>query len=155
MKKILVVLLVLGAAASAFAQENIFASWNTPKHLNADVGVGLYYYEIGVTGGIEYVAGEFNLGPVPMDWGLMARGGVGFPGLGFGVGGLGTLHFGLKWNLDFCIGLGVAFHSPSAFPIGLAEYSSVTYLFSKSVGVSLEYSYLGNSIAGVGLQFKL
>jgi len=157
MKKLLVVLLVLaGVTAGAFAQD-VFASYNAPGDFNVYASVG-YWWGIDVNVAAEYMIGEFDLGPVPFDWGVMARGGMQFwgGGLDFGVAALATLHMGLSWNLEFSVGAGVtAFNTWTTFPVTWAQVATVRYWFSENMAVFAEEGSIGFYYWGVGLEFKL
>ncbi|MCX7030746.1 MAG: hypothetical protein NTU62_11600 [Spirochaetes bacterium] len=156
MKKLLVVLVLIGVAAGAFAQDWA-ASYNKPGNINLYASGGWYYWpEVSVAA--EYMIGEFNIGPVPLDWGVAVRGGMDFwsGGIDYSVGALATLHLGLIWNLEFYASLGACFYGPTAaFPVTVASYEGLTYWFSKSLGVVLESGYLGWYFWGVGIEFKL
>jgi hypothetical protein len=105
-------LLVLGAVSS-FAEQTIFESHNKTGHMNVygTVGWGGGAFLLGAAASGEYIMGQFTLGPVPLDWGIMGSAIVdllssGDP-FGLGVDAMATLHLGLIWNLDFYVGLGL------------------------------------------------
>ena len=158
MKKLLVVLLVLvGVTAGAFAQD-IFASYDQPGNINIYASLG-WAWNLEVSAAAEFMAGEFALGPLPMDWGVMVRGvfDVGSY-FGFGVGALATLHTGLAaFPIEFYIALGVAYYNwgLSGFPLTFASYNGMTWWFSKNMGLLVEGGYVGWGFWGVGLEFKL
>ena len=157
MKKLLVVLVLIVVAAGAFAQDWA-ASYNEPGDINVYASVGWYVWpEVSVAA--EYIIGEFELGPVPFDWGVAVRGGfdIGTGWFGYAVGALATLHLGLGVApIEFYASLGAAFWGPTAgIPISFASYGGFTWWFSKNMGLLLENGYLGWYFWGVGLEFKL
>ena len=154
MKKLLVVLVVLVAfATGAFAQD-MFASYNKPGNVNIYASAGWYGFPE-VTVGLEYMIGEFNIGPVPLDWGIQARAGLEFYGFDFTAGAMASLHMGLIWNLEIYAALGVCYNSWTTFPLDVASYNGITYWVSKNLGVLVETGYLGWYFWGVGVEFKL
>ena len=81
MKKLLLVMVVLLAVSGAAFAQDVFASYNKPGDINLYASVGWSgWFE--VSAAAEYMVGEFNLGTLPFDWGIMARG-----GMEFGTGG--------------------------------------------------------------------
>ncbi len=158
MKRILILLLALGASTAAFARELPFASYNVPGQLNAHASVGWWGWPE-VSGGVEWMFGKLDIGPLPFTWGVMGRAAVGFyPGnINYAAGAMATLHLGLRWNLDFSAGLGFGLYGPTAgLPVALASYSAVTWLFSRNLGLLLEAGYMGGGWGfwGVGLRLK-
>jgi hypothetical protein len=157
MKKILVVLLVLiGVASGAFAQD-FFASYNKPGDVNLYGSVGWYYY-VEASVAAEYIIGEFELGTIPFDWGVEARGGLDFWGGGvdFGIGALASLHLGLSAiPIEFYVALGVCYNNWGSFPVTVASYNGATWWFSKNIGLLFEGGYLGWGFWGVGIEFKI
>jgi hypothetical protein len=164
MKKLVVGLvlafLLVGTMALS-AEDQIFASYNQKGHINlyGSVGYGYYY---GIEGSVaaEYIIGEFAIGPVPFDWGVMARGLIGFEpyyGLSWGVGGLASLHMGLVWNLDFYASLGFGFSSWWGDPYpGFWSTNGVSYKLSKNLFVLVEAGYTSwTSYWGVGAVLKM
>jgi hypothetical protein len=157
MKKILVVMVVLLAVAGAAFAQDVFASYNEPGNVNFYASVGWSgWFE--VSAAAEYMIGEFELGPLPFDWGVMARGGIeiGSGWVDFGVGALATLHLGLGVvPIEFYIALGACYNNWTSFPVTFANYNGVTWWFSESMGLVAEGGYLGWYFWGVGLEFKI
>jgi hypothetical protein len=157
MKKLLLVLVVLvGVAGVTFAQDWA-ASYNKPGDVNLYASFGYYWWpEVSVAA--EFVIGEFAIGPIPLDWGVAVRGGVDFwsGGVDFGVGALGTLHFGLGvFPVEFYASLGVCYNNYWATPISIASFGGATWWFSKNLGLLFENGYLGSYFWGVGVEFKI
>jgi hypothetical protein len=157
MKKLLVVLVLIAVTAGAFA-DDIFTSYNKPGNINVYASVGWYFWpEVSVAA--EYVAGEFKIGTVPLDWGVAVRGGMDFwsGGVDYAVGALATLHLGLAVApIEFYASLGACFYGPTSyFPVTVASYGGVTWWFSKKIGLVLENGYLGWYFWGAGLELKL
>ena len=115
----LVVALLLVGTVGAFA-EAPFAAHHKPKDLNLYGSVGLYGYSglsLGV--GAEWVIGKFDLGPLPFEWGVMARGVLQLPlfigggWVDWGVAPLASLHTGfnfgksLEFDVYVSLGLGI------------------------------------------------
>jgi hypothetical protein len=155
MKKLLVVLVLIGVAAGVFAQD-VFASYNKPGDVNIYASVGWWAWpEVNVAA--EYVIGEFELGPLPFDWGIAARGGFDFGAgyFGFSAGVLATLHLGVAaFPLDFYASAGVCYNS-GYYPFNFASMGGLTWWFTPSMGLLLESGYLGWGFWGVGLEFKI
>jgi hypothetical protein len=156
MKKLLVALVLIAVAAGAFAQD-VFTSYNEKGDINIYASVGYVWY-IEASVAAEFIVGQFNLGTVPLDWGIAVRGGMEFWGAGvdFGVGGLGTLHLGLGvFPVEFYLSLGVCYNNWSSLPITVASYGGLTWWFSKNIGLLLEGGYLGWGFDGIGLEVEL
>lgn len=158
MKKLLVVLLVLvGITTGAFAQ-SIFTSYNQPGNVNIYASLG-WYFNPEVSAAAEFMVSKFALGPLPLDFGIMARGVFDIGSFfGFGVGALATLHTGLAgFPLEFYIALGLAYYNFgfSTIPVTFASYNGMTWWFSKKMGLLVEGGYVGWGFWGVGLEFKL
>lgn len=155
MKKLLVVLVLVGVAAGAFADEP-FASWNEKGDVNVYASVG-FWGGVDAVVGAEFILGEFDLGPVPCDWGVMASAGIEWwYGMYFGVGALATFHLGLTWNLDFSLAAGVtAYNNLTSFPVTWAHDAIARYWFSEKMAAFVREGYLGFHFWGVGLEFKL
>jgi hypothetical protein len=156
MKKLLVVLVLIGVTAGAFA-DDIFGSYNKPGNMNLYASVGWYYWPE-VTVAAEFMLGEFDLGTVPLDWGVAVRGGMDFwsGGIDFGVGALATLHLGLAVvPIEFYASLGVCYNNYAAFPVTVASFGGATWWFSKNIGLLVENGYLGWYFWGVGVQVKI
>jgi hypothetical protein len=163
MKRLSIVLALAFLVAGAlpmFAADQVFASYNKPNDVNlyAEVGWG-GGASLGAAVGLEYIAGEFALGPVPFDWGFMGKGllELGFPYLGVGAAAMATLHMGLVWNLDFYAGVGLGLSIiPLPVGFGFAQAAGLTYKLSDSMTLLFDQTYAaGNFVTGVGLKFKL
>jgi hypothetical protein len=156
MKKLLVVLVLIGVATGVFAQD-VFASYNAPGNVNVYASVG-WAWNLEASVAAEYMIGEFALGPLPLDWGLMVRGVFDIGSyFGFGVGALATLHTGITaFPVEFYIALGAAYYNwGTGLPIAFASYNGVTWWFSKNMGIVAEGGYVGWGFWGVGLEFKI
>lgn len=159
----LVLALLLVGAMTASAEDAVFASWNQKGHTNIYASVGYNYWGLDGSVGFEPILGEFDLGPLPFDWGIMARGLVGFDmfstyGFNWGAGVLASLHLGLVWNLDFyaALGLGLAGYPGYPFRFGLSSFNGVSYKISDKFFILLEGGYtVWTSIWGVGVVVKL
>ena len=159
----LVLALLLVGAMTASAEDAIFASWNQKGHTNIYASVGLNGYGLDASIGFEPILGEFDLGPIPFDWGIMARGIVGFDpfwgyGFNWGAGALASLHFGLVWNLDFyaALGIGIAGWSGTPFWFGFANFNGLSYKLNDKFFLLLEGGYIVHTyIWGVGVVVKL
>lgn len=176
MKKIVVGLVVafLLVGALSVSADAPFAAYNTPGHLNAYASVGFYgIWGLEVAGGIEMILGKFDLGPIPLQWGIMARGVLGLPlflgsgWLDWGVAPLASLHtgFNLGKSLEFdayiSLGLGLYGTTGTYFvwdPVnfGFASFEGVAWKLNDKIFLLGEYGYIGySSIAGVGVVVKL
>ncbi len=180
MKKISVVVAlvaVLGMAAPLFGEAN---SHYEPGDFSISVGAGFGYATITLLPGIDINFGEFKIVPGwGLDWGLMARGIIGFGGSYsvFGAGAYFMLHFGLNnigidflKNLDFYWGPGLSFTTTPAYwttyysylggsyrNFGFSTLGGTAYFLSPNVSLFAEYSYYGvySSYTVVGISFKL
>ncbi len=158
MKKLFVVLLVLLAVTTGAFAQNVFASYSKPGDIDLYASVG-WAWNLEASAAAEYMIGEFALGPLPMDWGIMVRGAFDIGStFGFGIGALASLHTGLAaFPLEFYIALGVAYYNWgfTTFPVTFASYNGMTWWFSKNLGLVVEGGYVGLGFWGVGLEFKL
>src|SRR5258706_7325729 len=112
MKKRIVVALVLCAllfsTVGAFAAAkpvSWMTSYNKPGQLNLYASAGFYLYGVDANAGPEIIFGQFDIGGIPLEWGGMVRGMVGFSTfLGYGswidwaVAPAITLHFGADFG---------------------------------------------------------
>jgi hypothetical protein len=158
---ILVLLLFVGAAAFAASKSSWMTSFNKPGHLNVYADVGLYSGGFDVSGGAEYIVGDFSLGSAPFEWGVMAQALFGFPGgsgIDWGVGPLASLHWGTNFGglakFDFFVSAGVGVYGG---PLGFtfATFDGATWQFTNEFGLLLEFGYIGHSMAGIGVIIRL
>jgi hypothetical protein len=138
------------------------SAWNQKGHMNFYGSVGYNYWGLDGSIGIEPILGEFAIGPVPLDWGVMARGIVGvdlyWGDLIWGAGALASLHMGLVWNLDFyaALGLGIAGYPGYPFRFGFSSFNGMSYKINEKFFVLVEGGYaVWNSFWGVGVVVKL
>ena len=150
-------LLVL-SAVSSFAQQNIFESHNKTGHMNVYGAVGWGGgYTLGAAASAEYVMGQFTLGPIPLDWGVMGSAVLGFlPDIGLGVDAMATLHLGLIWNVDFYAGLGLGV-GILPFGIEFAQTAGAVYKVSDTLYVQVQdiWTTGGHGVYGVGIVLKM
>jgi hypothetical protein len=157
MKKLFMVLVVLVAVGTGAFAQDVFASYSAPGDINLYASVG-WAWNLEVSAAAEYMVGEFALGPLPVDWGVMVRGAFDVGSyFGFGIGALATLHTGLAaFPVEFYIALGAAYYSwGTGFPVTFASYNGATWWFSKNMGLVVEGGYVGIGFWGVGIEFKL
>ena len=174
--------LLLFSAVGAFAYEQKsktypwMASFNKTGQLNLYAAVGFYYVGFDVSGGPEVILGNFDISGVPFQWGIMARGLVGFASfagvswIDWGAAPMITLHwgvdFGSPWKFEFYGGLGLGLYGTggtyySAFTgygpfFGFASADGVAWHFSENVSLIVDYTYTGwVSVYGVGLKLNI
>jgi hypothetical protein len=155
MKKLLIVLVLIGVTAGAFAQD-VFASYNEPGNFNIYASVG-WAWNLEASVAAEWMVGEFALGPLPFDWGIQVRGAfdIGYS-FYFGAGALASLHLGIAAvPIEFYAALGICYNSWSSYFVSVASYNGVTWWFTPSMGLLVEGGYLGWGFWGVGLEFKI
>ena len=171
-----VLVFMLAATLGGFAADTSVSwmtSYNKTGHVNVYAGAGFYYGGLNITGGAEYIIGNFDIGPVPLEWGIMAQAILGFSnyayasGLDWGAAPMVSLHWGTNFGglarFDFYIsaGLGIFggaywayYNGPVGF--GFASYDGVTWMFSKDLGLLLEFGYIGWASTGaVGIVWKI
>ncbi len=179
--KIMAVMLLCLVTVGAFAAENKtssdipwMASYNKGGQVNLYASAGWDGWGIGASAGGELIISEFSIGSVPLSWGVMARGVVGFPifygyaGLEWGAAGLVDLHWGLdfgksaQFDIYAGIGPGVCGTYGAPFAIGIAEYSGVCWFVDPKLAIIAENGYYNGfvlgawiSYFGVGVQYKL
>ncbi len=174
----IVLALLLCSTVGAFAASKPFpwlASHNKPGQLNLYGSVGFYGFGIDINAGPEIIIGQFDIGGIPLEWGVMARGLVGFSTfLGYGswidwaVAPAATLHWGVDfgdpWKFDWYIGLGLSISGSTGtyyvgsgtVGFGFATFDGVAWQFSKNLAVVVEYGYTPYmSAAGVGVKLSL
>jgi len=174
--RLAVAIVALALPAAAFAQVENWEGHFEAKNVALSAGVGASYRsgDLGVAGypGAEFIVAKWKSGDVvPLSFGIAARGLLGFStsrGLVYGGGAFGTFHLGLKGldipevlqNLDFYVGVGVAFtwssYYATGYGLGINSYGGLNYFLSDKLAVQLEESYWGY-YAGttVGLLLKL
>jgi hypothetical protein len=185
MKKVVIVLLALLCvaglvfAAGKGSDENVswMTSYNDPGKLNLYGSVGFYVPGVDVSVAPEYVIGKFNIGPVPLAWGVEARGLVGFSSwlgyswINWGVAPMATLHwgvdFGKPWKFDLYAGAGLGIYgsSGSAYygytysnPVnfGFASFDGIAWQFADKMALISEGGYVGSTGTwGVGIKYQL
>jgi hypothetical protein len=189
MKKVFIVLLALLCVAGfVFAADKTPAkntssggglswmtSYNGKGQLNLYGSVGFYGLGVDVSVAPEYIINKFNLGVVPLEWGVTARGMVGFSSfLGYswidwGVAPMATLHwgvdFGAPWKFDLYVGIGAgvygsagsaySLYDNSGVHVGFASFDGVAWHFSKNISLISEGGYIGTtSTWGVGAEVQ-
>jgi hypothetical protein len=175
------VLLVLStASAFAFEQKSKtypwMASFDKTGQLNLYAAVGFYYVGYDLTGGLEFILGNFDIAGIPFEWGIEARGVVGFAsfsGFGswidWGAAPLITLHWSVDGGglakFEFYGGLGLGLYGTGgsyyAFTgygpfFGFAGAGGVAWHFANNFALILDSAYVGwTGTYGVGLKVSL
>jgi hypothetical protein len=168
---VLVFLLVGALSVSADAP---FASYNKPGHLNVYGSVGFYgIWGLELSAGAEWILGKFDLGPVPLEWGVMARGVIALPlflGSGWidwGAAPLASLHTGfnlgksLEFDVYVSLGLGLygttgTYYVWDPVNFGFASFEGISWKLNDKFFLLGEYGYVGYaSVYGVGVVVKL
>jgi hypothetical protein len=182
MKKSILVLLALsflaGAAfaADAKAADTKLEALMAPGDiaLSAGLGYGIFWGAIDVSGGAEYIIGQFKVGDtLPLSYGAAVK--VSYFGWDggkvsyFGGGAFGTLHLGLKdlgladnmlWlaNVDTYVGLGLGLYgygyydNKTELKVGLRAAAGVSYFITPKIAILTEggyYGYYGSGLIGV------
>ncbi len=176
----LALLLISAVGAFAFEQNSKtypwMASFNKAGQLNLYAAVGLYALGIDVTGGVEIILGNFDISGIPLEWGLMGRGLVGFgsfAGFGswidWGAAPMVTLHWGtdfgkgLKFEWYGGVGLGLygtggtyyTFNGYGPF-FGFAGGGGIAWHFADNLSLMLDSVYVGwTGVYGIGIKFDL
>jgi hypothetical protein len=176
----LALLLVSAVGAFAFEQKSNtypwMASFNKPGQLNVYAAVGLYPYGIDLTGGVEVIIGHFDISGVPLQWGLMGRGLIGFgsfSGFGswidWGAAPMVTLHWGIdlgsgaKFEWYGGVGLGLYGTSGTYYSFtgygpffGFAAGGGIAWHFSNNFSLILDSAYVGwTGVYGIGVKVDL
>jgi hypothetical protein len=175
----LVLVLMLVGTFGAFAAETKsrtypwMASYNDPGHLNVYGAVGLYYGGLSFTAGAEIIISKFDIAGIPLEFGVMGQGILGFDnyyasGIDWGVAPLASLHwgwdFGKPWRFDWYVALGLGIYGGpyqsaifgNSVGFGFASYEGFIWELSDNLGLMLEYGYIGwTSVYGVGVTLKL
>jgi hypothetical protein len=178
----IVILFVFCASVGAFAYEKkskefpFMASYNKSGQLNFYAAVGFYGVGLEVAAGPEFIIQEFDLGGIPLEWGLTVRGMLGFGGfagyswLDWGVAPMATLHWGVDlggiWKFDWYVGVGLGisgtigdyYYWPgeAAIRFGFASFDGVAWQFADNMAVIVDAGYAGYvGVYGIGLRFNL
>lgn len=178
----LVILILFCASFGAFAYEKkskefpFMASYNKAGQLNFYVAAGFYGVGFEVAAGPELIIQEFDVGGIPLEWGVTVRGMAGFGGyLGYswfdwGVAPMATLHWGVDlgdiWKFDWYIGAGIGISgtigdyyywgTEGAVRIGFASFNGVAWQFSDNMAVIVDVGYAGYvGVYGIGVRFNL
>ncbi len=172
-----VLALLIGSAVGAFAATPApfpwLASYNKPGQLNLYASAGFYGYGVDVNAGPEIILGQFDIGGIPLEWGAMVRGLVGFSSLlgyanwiDWAVAPVATLHWGVNfggpWKFDWYVGLGLGISGStgtyygSSIGFGFATFDGGSWQFSKNIALIVEYGYTQYmSAGGIGVKFSL
>ena len=170
-------ILLVVASVGVFAAErrskevSYLASFNGPGTIDLTVTGGFSWFGLGLNAGAEFTVGQFDVGPVPLSWGITAQGSVGLDpaGIGLAVSGLPTLNIGFDFgkNLRFegFLGLGVGFVLESwaggGSGLGISEYAGWTWWFANSFGLTIEEGSVSAFgwgywyFAGIGVTLKI
>ncbi len=176
----LVILLI--AAVGAFAKETKpskqfpwMADFNQAGQINLYGSVGWYGLGFDVSAGPEFIIQGFNLGGIPLEWGVAVRGLVGFAsyfgysGFAWGVAPMASLHWGMDfggpWKFDWYVGAGLGISGASYEYLGFigngpyfsfASFDGVAWHFTNNLALILDYAYVGiASVYGIGLEWSL
>lgn len=174
---IAVAVLLVAASVGVFAAEKrskdspYLVSYNGPGTIDFTITGGWTWFGLGANAGAEFTVGQFDLGPVPLSWGIAVDGSLGLDpaGLGIAVSGLPTLNIGFDFgkNLRFegFLGLGVGFVLESwgggGSGLGISEYGGWTWWFANSIGLTVEQGYVSAFgwgywyYAGIGVTLKI
>jgi hypothetical protein len=150
------------------------ASFNGNGQLNLYAGVGFYGYGIDVSAGPEIIIANFDLGGIPLEFGVMARGIIGFSSffgyaswIDWGVAPMASLHWGVDfgsiWKFDWYIALGLGIYGSTgtyyfgnAVGFGFASFDGVAWHFADKIALLLDYGYVGYVGAfGIGIKLSL
>ncbi len=179
---VLAVVLLVVSAVGAFAYEqksrtySWMASFNKTGQINLYASVGFYYVGYDINGGPEIILGNFDISGIPLQWGLMAQGLVGFgsfAGFGswidWGAAPMISLHWGtdfgqgLKFEWWGAVGLGLygttgtyySFVGAGPF-FGFAGAGGVAWHFADHFALLLDSAYVGwTGVYGIGLKLNL
>jgi len=177
----MLVLLVL-SSVSAFAFEEKsraypwMASFDKTGQLNIYAAVGFYYVGYDVTGGLEFILGNFDISGVPFEWGIEGRGLVGFASVsGFGswtdwgAAPLVTLHWSIDGGglakFEFYVGLGLGLYGTGGTYytftgygpfFGFAGNGGVAWHFANNFALILDSAFVGwTGTVGIGLKVSI
>lgn len=151
------------------------ASFNKTGQVNLYASAGFYYVGFDVSAGPELILGNLDLSGIPLQWGVAARGIVGFGSyagvswLDWGAAPLVTLHWGIDvgglGKFEWYGGVGVGLYGTTGTYytflkgggpfIGFASADGIVWHFSDKVGLILDYAYVGwTSVYGVGVKIN-
>jgi len=179
MKKFLVLALVL--CCIGFASAEGLEPLMVPGDLavTAGVGYGFIWGAIDVSGGVEYMLGQFKIADtIPLTYGAAVKAsyyswsaglGTDYHDSYLGGGAFATLHLGLKdlnlpdnlgflENVDTYIGLGVGFYSntwgysgstTTDFKLGLRTTGGAAYFINPKIAIVTEGGYYGYYSSGL------
>jgi hypothetical protein len=172
-----IIVLLLCAGVGLFAAEKKSStipwvvSYNSPGTIDLTATVGYTWWGLGLNAGAEYTVGQFELGTIPLSWGITAQGSAGFglSGVGVAVAGLATLNVGFDFgsNLKFegFIGIGPGFlletWGGAGNGFGIAQYAGWTWWFSNNIGLTGEEGYVNAFgwgywyFAGIGVTLRI
>ena len=161
---------VFGAEKRSSSNPNL-VSFNGPGAIDLTAAAGWGRWGWGLNGGAEFTISQFDLGSVPLSWGITAEGSVGFDtaGIGIAASGLATLNFGLdfgrylRFEGFFGMGPGLVLEtwSGGGSGLGIGQYAGVTWWFSNELGLTGEEGYVsafgwgGWWFAGIGATLRL
>jgi hypothetical protein len=165
----------VGAFAATPAPFPWLASYNKPGQLNLYGSVGFYGFGIDANVGPEIIIGQFDIAGIPLEWGAMVRGLVGFSSyfgyaswIDWAVAPAATLHWGVDFGgalkFDWYIGLGLSisgstgtyYSGSGSIDFGLASFDGASWQFSKNLALVVEYGYTSHiSAGGIGVKLSL
>jgi len=178
---LIVLALLLCASLSVFGAEKKsktipwMASYNQAGQLNGYLSAGIDGWGVAASAGAEIIIGEFDIGGVPLSWGVMGRGLIGLPlfygyaGIDYGAAGLATLHWGVdfgastKFDVYAGLGAGVMGNYWTPFAIAFSQFAGVSWFLNDNLTLIVEDGYFNGfgylsgwlSYWGVGVQVKL
>ncbi len=169
-----VLVLLLAVAFGAFAKETKpskqfpwMASFNQPGQVVLYAAAGFYGFGFDLLGGPEFIIGAFNLGGIPLEWGVTVKGMVGFASfLGYASWVDWGVDFGSPWKFDWYIGAGLGISGSTgtyykflggAGPwFGFATSDGVAWHFSDNFALIADYAYTGLvSVYGIGVKWNI
>ena len=179
----LIIVLMLVGTLGAFAAEKKsktfpwMASFDSAGQLNLYGSVGFYGLGISADVGPEIVLGNFDIAGIPLAWGAMVRGVVGFSSafgyaswIDWAAAPMLTLHwgvdFGAPWKFDWYFGFGLSISGSTgtyytglgggAIGFGFANFDGVAWHFADKFALVAEYAYTPYiSAGGVGIKWAL
>jgi hypothetical protein len=175
----IVLVLMLCVTFGAFAAEKKssqipwIVSYNKAGNLDLSITGGYSWYGFGANVAAEFFLGQFDLGPIPLSWGIAAQGSLGFgvfSGVGIGAAALPTLNFGVDfgsiWKFEWAVGLGLGvtfdtWGGTAPFGIGIAQTARWFWWFSNNLALTVDEGYI-NAFGwgswyfyGLGITLKL